>query len=185
MRRTAILASIAIFALCATADPAEAQRRRANVSTEKTFGLGVMLGAPSGLSGKLYLGESTMALAFGLGADSYGPYYGPYYRYHGMHAHIDVVWHPAVLADARAFSLPFYVGVGGWTARHGYYDDRGRYYYEGNHAGLRVPLGISFDFRRAPLDLFLEMVPSFEMTRSDYYRRSAYITGAVGLRYYF
>src|SRR5262245_59263497 len=82
--------------------PSHAQR----FSSNKTFGLGLMLGAPTGLSGKYFLGPDT-ALDFGLGAIGY-------YRHRdGLHIHADYLWHPVTLVRAEPFWMPLYFGVGG------------------------------------------------------------------------
>lgn len=158
-----------------------------NFKANKTFGLGIMLGAPTGLSGKYFLSSDT-ALDFGLGT---------IYRYRdreGVHAHLGFLWHPFSLASARAFELPLYFGVGG-RLLYGdrcYRYDRGRcaYYYNNYTAlGARGSLGIAFDFNRVPIDIFIEvaLVLDFIVDRDDRYDDALYLdfNGAVGLRYYF
>jgi hypothetical protein len=133
-----------------------------------------MFGAPTGLSGKYYLGDDT-ALDFGLGY---------YYRFRyddAFHAHMDFLWHPVVLASPRAFWLPLYFGVGGRVLQHG----RARDYDEHTHLGVRAPIGIDFDFNNVPLDIFLEFafVFDFLVDRGDH--GYADFSGAFGIRYYF
>ncbi len=182
--------------LMATAIPeADARPRPAGKSkmkgfeANKTFGLGLMLGAPSGLSGKYYLSADT-ALDFGIGS---------IYQYRdrsGFHVHGDFLWHPLSLASTDAFELPLYFGVGAriLTGSRCYrYDnrsDRCDYSYGDYTAlGVRAPLGISFDFNNIPLDIFLEfaLVLDFLVDRDDRFDDRLYLdfNGAIGARYYF
>jgi hypothetical protein len=164
----------AAFALTAAAMTAAEARPRGDYKTDKEFGLGIMLGAPSGLSGKYFLDGGKTALAMGIGS-SYDHRYGDYY---GTHAHLDVIWHPVLLAKNPSFSLPLYLGAGVRMHDHDYYDR----YDDHTHIGLRIPFGIAFDLRKAPLDIFLEFVPTFDFAdRHD----GSYITGAAGIRYFF
>jgi hypothetical protein len=145
----------------------------------KQFGLGLELGEPTGITGKLFLGPDT-ALDFGLG-DIYHHYYGG----DGLHLYADYLWHPVVLTSAEAFELPFYVGVGGRVWFFDYACPGGR--CNGAEAfGVRVPLGISFDFNNVPLDIFIEAVPTLDFFR-DYTNHSVYldIDFSVGIRYWF
>lgn len=162
-------------------------RKKSNFKANKTFGLGIMLGAPTGLSGKYFLGPDT-ALDFGVGTIY------EYRNRRGFHAHVDFLWHPVSLVSAPAFELPLYFGVGGRLLRGDYcYNyDNGRcdYYYDDYAAlGVRGPLGIAFDFNRVPLDVFLELAFVFDfVVDRDRDRADAIyvdINGAFGIRYYF
>lgn len=168
------IALAAAFALTAAAVSAAEARPRGDYKTDKELGVGIMLGAPSGLSGKYFLDGGKTALAMGIGS-SYE------YRdrdYYGTHVHLDIVWHLALLAKNPSFSLPFYLGAGLRLHDHDRYDR----YDDHTHVGVRVPFGIAFDLRKAPLDIFLEFVPTFDFSnRHD----GSYISGAAGLRYYF
>jgi hypothetical protein len=183
----------AVTATTAEARPRPAGRhRKSNFEANKTFGLGLMLGAPTGLTGKYFVGSDT-AIDFGLGT-----IYG-YRERRGLHVHADFLWHPMSLVSAPAFELPFYVGIGGryfdgdrcYSYR---YDPNGRYYcdyYYDDYAaiGVRVPIGISFDMNNSPLDIFVELafVLDFLVDHDPLYDDDVYFdgNGAVGIRYYF
>lgn len=148
----------------------------------KTFGLGLELGNPTGLTGKLFLSPSG-ALDFGLGA-----VFTNYYGGDGLHLYMDYLWHPLVLASPEAFELPFYVGVGGrfWTFscndRNVCPDTRGDVF------GVRVPLGIDFDFNNVPLDVFLQLTPTLDFYNGYRYRgHDIWIDFdfSIGIRYWF
>jgi len=157
----------------------------------KTFGLGLELGSPTGLNGKWFLSPSG-ALDFGIGY-VYGCYgFGcPDYGVDGLHLYADYLWHPLSLAHAAAFELPFYVGVGGrfFDFRYHYTRD---VYYGGYGFGVRVPVGLAFDFNDIPLDIFIQLVPGLSLWYGDYYDycRGCNHVGfgvdfSVGIRYWF
>ena len=186
------LVAVSIALALASTQAAEARPRpaggRGNMKSfeaNKTFGLGLELGAPFGLSGKYFLTDSN-ALQFGLGA-----IYEHYYAGDGIHLYLDYLWHPVSLVSAQAFELPFYIGVGGRFWDFDYCRERDRVCgYGGSAFGIRIPLGISFDFNRVPLDIFFHLVPTFDFYRGDYYRyyndRAHFgIDASVGVRYWF
>ncbi|MCB9571137.1 MAG: DUF3996 domain-containing protein [Kofleriaceae bacterium] len=173
----------------ADARPRPAGRhRKSNFEANKTFGLGLMLGAPTGLSGKYFVGRSN-AIDFGIGT-----IYG-YRGRHGLHVHADYLWHPLSLTSAPAFELPLYIGIGGrfYNGDRCYlYANNGKcdYYYNGYTAvGVRAPIGISFDFNNVPIDIFGEIafVFDFLVDHDSRYDNGVYfdVNGAIGLRYYF
>jgi hypothetical protein len=158
------------------------------------FGLGLSLGRPTGLSMKYYMGASRggmpMALQAGLGvAEGYGD--------DGVHLHVDVLWHPAVLTRGNNFALPFYVGVGGRVLEDD--DDCVRvngdivcYDDDDTLIGVRVPFGLLLDFARPQIDIFFELalvVNIIELDndddRFDEDNDGLDIDGAIGARFYF
>lgn len=148
----------------------------------KTFGLGLELGEPSGLTGKWFLSPSG-ALDFGLGY-----IYGHYYGGDGLSVYADYLWHPFVLTSAEPFELPFYIGVGGrfWSFDYGCNRFGNNCAYAGSAIGLRVPIGIAFDFNNVPLDIFVQLTPVFDFYRG-YTNHNAHlgIDASVGIRFWF
>lgn len=180
MRRSitrSFLLLLALGLLCMAAEPASArprvQRGKAFVAN-KTFGLGLMFGAPSGLSGKYYLSADT-ALDFGVG------FLGYYRGRDGVHLHLDHLWHPVSIASAPAFELPLYFGIGGriFDFDDDDFDD------DGFAIGVRAPVGIAFDFNTIPLDVFFEV--AFVLDIFVGYRDTVGpdFNGAIGVRYFF
>ncbi len=178
------LAIVVALGLLMVGHVAEAQRARPQgfggekFEANKKFGLGLELGEPTGITGKLFV-TPDQALDFGIG-DLYRNYY---VSGGGIHLYLDYLWHPLVLAKADAFYLPLYIGVGGrfWDTD---YCDR-----TGNCAalfGIRGPVGISFDFNNVPLDIFLQVVPTLDFYR-NYANRSVYldIDFSFGVRFWF
>lgn len=171
MIRSFITAAVIAGVVMATIPTAEARprpRRGSTFEANKTFGLGVMFGAPTGLSGKYFVGSDT-AIDFGIGA---------YYRYRGrdgLHIHADFLWHPVNLVKAEPFWLPLYFGIGGRFFDHDTH----------THVGVRVPIGIAFDFTNVPLDVFFELAFVLDFLIDDNDNLDADLAPALGLRYYF
>jgi len=175
MRKALFVAAI----LAASTTFADARPRPAGRSlgpsfqSNKTFGLGLEFGDLFGLTGKWFFSEGgSQALQFGLGyIDAFGP--------HGLNIYADYLWHPFVLTEQPAFQLPFFIGVGGrfWTFDH-----------TGNGVdafGVRVPIGISFDFENVPIDVFIQVVPTLDFY--THYVHDVYfdVDLSVGIRFYF
>jgi hypothetical protein len=191
MRRVASILAVVAVSIAAATTSTTAHAAEGNAHP---FGLGIEVGAPTGLTAKYYLGRSRggtmMALQFGVGAIE---------RYHddGLHLHVDVLWHPAVLARTPEFTLPLYLGVGGRVLQHDddYCVQQGgdRVCFDGEsdtHVGVRVPFGLLMDFNRTPIDVFLELavVMDFILDEYDRYGHDTLETdlnGALGVRYYF
>jgi len=181
MRKT-LLATLALLTcLAAVSDPAEARprpRRGKSFEANKTFGLGLELGAPTGLTGKYFL-ESDRALQFGLGT---------IYHYRdrdGLHLYVDYLVHPVSLVSHPSFELPLYFGIGGriWDLEH-YRGDR--LDEDAFALGVRVPVGITFDFNTIPLDAFVQLAFVLDFYTGDYYRDVyADLNGSIGVRYWF
>lgn len=150
----------------------------------KTFGLGLELGEPSGLTGKLFVSPQA-ALDFGIGYA-----YQNYYYDDGLHLYADFLFHPTVLAHADAFELPFYIGGGIRYWDFDFCDPQGICTYRGSAVGIRIPIGIDFDFNRAPIDIFLQIVPVIDFLHGDYYdryrdRTHLAVDPSVGVRFWF
>ena len=166
-RKLSILAVAAALTIAASAE-ARPRPKASKFEANKSFGLGLMIGAPSGLSGKYFLTKDT-AFDFGVGA---------YYHYRdrdGLHIHGDFLWHPAVLTKNEAFWLPIYFGVGARFLDHNDYD---------SHIGVRGVGGLAFDFQRVPLDIFFELWFAVDLVRDDHYDMSDG-AGSLGIRYWF
>lgn len=159
-------------------------------NAKSRFGIGLELGAPSGLSGKYFLG-GMVAVQGGIGVvHSWG--------YDGVHVHAEAVWHPVLLTSTPAVDIPLHVGIGGRFLQHDHGDFRdrcwnGRDYYRcmgsDSHLGVRIPVGISFLLRKTPMDFFVELALVADLVQLnndyDYDHDRGGINGAVGGRYYF
>jgi hypothetical protein len=184
MKLTSLAFVVSACVLAAATTQADARPRPSgfggkSFEANKTFGLGLELGAPAGITGKYFLSNGSNALQFGFGG------YNGYYRdYYGYSLYLDYLWHPVSLTSAPAFELPLFVGVGG---RFWDFDDRHiRNDFDDGYAfGIRVPVGIAFDFNNVPLDIFLQLVPTlnfFSHYRDDF---GFWFDFSVGIRYWF
>ncbi|OGS36123.1 MAG: hypothetical protein A2506_11590 [Elusimicrobia bacterium RIFOXYD12_FULL_66_9] len=121
-------------------------------------GVGVVLGAPTAITGKLWL-DGTRALDAGLGWNSELTVYGDY-LWHG--------WN--VLPQPAEGKLPVYLGLGAQV----------RTYHDAEF-GIRTVAGVAYWFPRDPVEVFLELVPVFRVTPGT----SVGLEAGLGLRYYF
>ena len=128
---------------------------------DRGFGLGIILGEPSGVSAKLW---TTGENAFDFGAA---------WSFSGngnLLLQADYVWHIFRLIPVSEGKLPFYVGVGGRVV-----------FSEKAKIGVRVPLGFDYLFSNAPVDIFLELVPILNLAPDTDFD----FNGGVGVRYWF
>jgi hypothetical protein len=149
------------------------------------FGLGVVLGEPTGITAKVYLNEP-FALQLGVG------YVDTFDGQDGLHLNVDFIWHPAVIARTPGFTLPFYLGVGGRYLEHryDYWENNVHYVDSDSHFGVRVPFGLLFDFNRVPLDVYMELALVIDFihggaTYGPYHHDRVGWNGGIGIRYYF
>lgn len=165
LRRGAPLALVAALAGPAAADSVE----------KGVFGVGVVIGEPTGLSAKLYLQDdqaiqAALALSTVVG---------------GFQVHADYLFHPFILEEREAFTLPAYVGPGVRLLQHG----AGRDGDDDFRLGVRAVAGILFDFKAVPLDVFAEVAAIGQYTfGSDSDSVNGFglaLNGGIGARYYF
>jgi len=131
------------------------------IAQERGFGLGIILGEPTGVSGKLWTSNEN---AFDFGAA---------WSFQGdgnLLLQADYVWHMFRLIHVQEGKLPFYVGVGGEVILS---DDP--------VIGVRVPVGLDYMFAKAPVDIFVEIVPILRLAPSTDFD----LAGGLGARYWF
>ena len=131
-----------------------------SISYAGNFGVGVIVGEPTGLSFKLWQGKNT-ALDFGLAWSTTA---------NVLHLSADYVNHNFALFKITNGSLPFYYGIGVRILASG-----------STSFGIRFPLGIAYIPKGMPLDFFFEIVPTLELVSGTYFD----VDGALGFRYYF
>ncbi len=160
---------IVLFALVASSFVAKAQ--------SSGFGLGIMLGDPTGISGKLWLSDGERAMDFGVAWGVYGRY---------LHLHADYLFHNTSLITVSKGQMAIYYGPGlrvrSWSG--GRYWNRGKWEdYDGSRLGLgvRFPVGLDYMFDDDPFDVFMELVPSLDLAPSTTFDLDA----AIGVRYWF
>jgi len=131
-------------------------------SQDKDFGLGIILGEPTGISAKKWLDDKSAldgAVAWSLVTPS------------SFHLHADYLYHDFNLFNVKKGKLPFYFGIGFRIRARG----------GDNRLGIRIPIGICYIFEQSPLDIFFELGPVLDLTPATKLR----LTSSVGIRYFF
>lgn len=153
MKKTLIMTCLALCLLA-----------QAAASREHAFGLGIITGEPSGISGKLWLSNKTAvdgAMAWSLETNA------------NFQIHGDFLMHDFNLIKVQKGSFPVYYGIGGRIRTW----DNGR----DDNVGVRFPFGMNYIFQSKRLDLFLEVVPVLDLSPST----EVQFNGALGFRYFF
>jgi hypothetical protein len=125
------------------------------------FGIGVIVGEPTGLSGKLWLTGHTAidgAVAWSFGNQD------------ALHLHADYLVHNLNLIRVDQGRMAVHFGIGGRLK----FDDDSSF-------GIRVPIGLTYLFQDAPMDVFLEVVPLMDLAPKTEFNPNA----AIGVRYFF
>jgi hypothetical protein len=142
------------------------------------FGLGIMLGNPTGISMKGWTGPKTAidgALAWNFWNSSY------------LHLHADYLFHNMELIHVAKGKLPLYYGPG---LRIESWNGDGRWHHRGHWHDLeasrmdlafRFPVGLDYLPEATPLDVFLEIVPTLELVPASWLE----FDGGIGVRYWF
>lgn len=128
----------------------------------KGFGIGVIIGEPTGLSAKGWISTKS-ALDFGLAWS---------FRRNGfLHVHADYLWHFYDVLDNSSERFVPYLGLGGRVGAR-----------SGNAmVGVRLVGGLAWWPRNSPIDVFLEIAPIVDLAPAT--ELSA--NGGIGIRFYF
>ena len=133
------------------------------------FGVGLILGEPTGLSSKLWLDAERktavdMAAAWSLSGDNDFHFHGDYlfHQYSWLHDALNI----------QHGKLPVYFGLGGRVRVRENRDD---------DVGIRIPIGVSYIFDQMPVDVFAEIVPVVDIAPDT----DGDLAGGVGVRFYF
>ncbi len=131
------------------------------LAQDQGFGLGFILGEPTGISFKKWTGSTTAidgAVAWSFSGQN------------SLHLHADYLIHRFDLIKVEKGRLPVYFGLGVRLKL----EDRTKF-------GVRIPVGVSYIFEEAPVDIFFELVPIFDLVPDTGFK----ISGSIGIRYYF
>jgi hypothetical protein len=140
---------------------------------ERHFGLGVVVGEPTGISAKYWTTPSN-ALTFGVGWYHQAVVWvGPHrYYYAGtrLHIHADYLWHSfEAIQSTERFPLHYGIGARLETGNA----------FPGSF-GVRGVVGLSWLPRGTPLDVFLELAPTLFLAPSTGIGMGA----GIGVRYF-
>ncbi len=142
------------------------------LAQDNGFGLGIILGEPTGVSAKLWLSRRSAvdgAIAWSFVDTDH------------LHLHGDYLWHNYEIIDIEEGKLPIYYGIGArirFESRSGHIvhsrEDRSRF-------GVRGVFGIEYIFATTPFDLFFELAPIMDLIPGSEFSLNA----ALGFRYFF
>jgi hypothetical protein len=161
--------------------------RATEVGYSRKYGLGAVVGDPTGLSGKVWVGQ-TNAIDLGLGFYGYGAYRGGCFRDrdgrtvcdrrygNSTSVHVDYLWE-SKLATPGKVQLDWHIGAGG------------RAFFLGDPCafdcwdlGVRAPLGLDLTFNSPSfLEVFVEIAPVFYVAPAMFLA----LEGGLGVRGYF
>ena len=130
------------------------------LAQDSGFGIGIILGEPTGISVKNWITSKT-AVDAAVAWSVYDP---------SLHIHADFLVHNFNLITVSKGQLPLYFGLG---ARIRLADE--------TYFGARIPVGLDYHFSSAPLDIFFEVVPILNFVPSTTFDLNA----AIGMRYFF
>lgn len=131
------------------------------------FGLGLVVGEPTGISWKLWNGKERAwdgAVAWSFIDEGY------------LRLHADYLWHDYQLIEVERGQLPVYFGIGGtlWSGQRAHYEKR-------FNLGVRGVAGMEYIFPQAPVDIFLELAPTLGLVPETGFD----IQGGIGVRFFF
>jgi hypothetical protein len=125
------------------------------------FGLGIILGEPTGISFKNWVGSREafdVAVAWSFEGEG------------AIHIHADYLFHNFRLFNIQKGDLVLYYGIGARVKT-----------VNKTQVGVRIPIGLSYLFERDPVEIFFELGPIMNFTPKTIFR----MTTGVGVRYYF
>jgi hypothetical protein len=128
---------------------------------QKKFGVGIILGEPTGLIVKYWTSNTTaidMAASWSFAGEN------------SFHLHADYLFHSFNLFKVEKGRLPLYYGIGARLSLQ----DQTRF-------GIRIPIGLSYMFDNAPFDIFVEVGPVMDVVPATEF----HVLGFIGFRYYF
>ncbi|MBN2362538.1 hypothetical protein JXL83_00225 [candidate division WOR-3 bacterium] len=132
----------------------------------KRFGLGIVVGEPTGFTAKYWLSpvnSLNAAIAWSVFDDN---------SFEAFYIHIDHVFYYYDLFRVQSGKAPVFIGVGGrfYFPRH---DD--------TKIGFRIPMGLAYMFEQVPIEIYGEIAPVINIVPET----DVDLDGGVGFRYFF
>lgn len=136
-------------------------------NSSKSFELGIVLGEPTGLSARFWIGKNSIDGALGMG-------------YNGLSLHGSFLFHKITNLKIEGYKLPFYYGP---RVQIGEHRDNSKFSDNRNSTkfGVYFNLGTSYMFKSIPFNLFLEIAPGIQLGDPAGFD----ICGGIGFRYVF
>ena len=132
-----------------------------STAQDSGFGLGIILGEPTGVSFKSWVGRREafdVAVAWSFEGEG------------AIHIHADYLFHNFRLFHIEKGDLVLYYGIGARVKT-----------VHKTQVGVRIPLGLSYLFEKDPVEIFFELGPIMNLTPKTLFR----MTTGIGVRYYF
>jgi Protein of unknown function (DUF3996) len=168
------------FVALAFAVGAVGTARATEVGYARKIGLGVAVGDPTGVVGKVWV-SPTNAVDFGLGFQHYGWRHCDVngnncdYAYREVSVNVDYLWQSNIVKGP--VQLDWHIGVGG---RIYFFGSNDRYEHDFD-LGARMPVGLDLMFRNPDfLEVFFEIAPTLRLLPLW-----VDLEGALGVRLYF
>jgi hypothetical protein len=137
----------------------------AHAQTAGNFGLGVIVGSPTGITGKHHFRGRPLFVDWAAGL--------PIVEHRrGLHAHATFLWQPTLVNLDRAV-MDLYFGIGPKVFVHPRQDDL--------WLGARAPLGLDFNFKSVPIEVFIELSATLYLVGGQDFG----FDGAAGFRWWF
>ena len=172
---TLFLLLLTAFAEEPTTDPGALATTE--IGTMYNFGVGVSLGNPLGITGKLYLDDRRTAIEATIGTESWGPNYG------GLYAHAVYLWHPGTILYDAEFEAAWHIGGGAFAGNWAL--DPGTRFNNWSTTrfslGPRAMIGIDIDLTRLPLQIYADAALNLFIIPKPF----PGLHTSVGVRYYF
>jgi hypothetical protein len=162
--------------------------RATEVGYSRQFGVGAVVGDPTGLSGKIWVGQ-TNAIDLGIGFYGYGYRGGCFvdrngrtvcdrsYGYGSTSVHADYLWESKLLDGNGKVQLDWHIGAGARALFLG--DPCADRCWD---LGARAPIGLDLTFARPSfLEVFVEIAPAFYVVPATFMA----LEGGLGVRGYF
>jgi hypothetical protein len=161
--KSTVIASFLLAGFLTTQPVTVTAQESQSLPQDKTFGIGLMVGEPTGASLKWWLSDvSAIDAVVGVSLDDDADFA----------AHADYVYHFNDLVQLDRNRMPVYIGAG---PRFKVRDRRDDLF------GIRAVGGVAYIFDDIPVDVFFEAGPVFDVS-PDFEVR---FTAGVGARYWF
>ncbi|MCB9672586.1 MAG: hypothetical protein H6736_12670 [Alphaproteobacteria bacterium] len=100
-------------------------------------GLGLVVGQPTGVTGKVYLDRRAQAVDFAVASTPWA----------GLYSHVTYLWHPSVIASSGNLDVEWHVGVGGLLWTGDVFPGDPHPWADGDDLalGVRAPIGLDFN----------------------------------------
>ena len=125
------------------------------------IGAGIIVGEPTGVCAKLWLDASSALNAAAAWS---------FIDKGAFQLHLDYIMHGDNLTRNHINKLVLYYGIGGRIKLE-----------KDSRLGVRIPVGLNYQFSKVPFDIFLEVVPILDIIPKTSFK----FNGAFGARFFF